>query len=286
MKRWYNGFDLGFNARMRGGIRAFGGVNIERSLNDTCVAAVSDPNRSLYCDQSESGIPWQKQFKAHGRLSAAVVRHLGQRGAAEPERLRHRHRGAGLRRLHRRHRLRSSERPRHVLAGHADDALCGQLHRPVHARTRSCCRRWPRRPRRLSVPLVAPETEYTPRINQLDLSVSKRFEFGSVQRPAEARRVQRAELGRLHGGRDVAVRRARPTCSRRWCCRAASSASAPTCAGRLTTRATEARKPEAQKETLWSSVFVILCFLAAFLPVVADILGSESHVRAHHAACC
>ena len=32
----------------------------------------------------------------------------------------------------------------------------------------------------LSVPLVAPETEYTPRINQLDLSVSKRFEFGAL----------------------------------------------------------------------------------------------------------
>ena len=30
----------------------------------------------------------------------------------------------------------------------------------------------------LDVPLVAPETEYTPRINQLDLSVSKRFEWG------------------------------------------------------------------------------------------------------------
>jgi hypothetical protein len=32
----------------------------------------------------------------------------------------------------------------------------------------------------LSIPLVAPETEYTPRINQLDLSVSKRFEFSKV----------------------------------------------------------------------------------------------------------
>ena len=32
----------------------------------------------------------------------------------------------------------------------------------------------------LDVPLVAPETEYTPRITQLDLSVSKRFAFGGV----------------------------------------------------------------------------------------------------------
>jgi hypothetical protein len=64
MKRWFNGFEWGYNARMRGGIRAFGGFNLERSLNDTCVAAVSDPNRLLYCDQRQSGIPWQKQFKS------------------------------------------------------------------------------------------------------------------------------------------------------------------------------------------------------------------------------
>ena len=31
MKRNYNGFDMSFNARMRGGVRAFGGFNIERT---------------------------------------------------------------------------------------------------------------------------------------------------------------------------------------------------------------------------------------------------------------
>ena len=33
----------------------------------------------------------------------------------------------------------------------------------------------------ISVPLVAPETEYTPRINQFDFSVSKSFEFGAIR---------------------------------------------------------------------------------------------------------
>ena len=33
----------------------------------------------------------------------------------------------------------------------------------------------------IQVPLVAPETEYTPRINQVDFSVSKRFEFGTFR---------------------------------------------------------------------------------------------------------
>ena len=50
----------------------------------------------------------------------------------------------------------------------------------------------------ISVPLVAPETEFTPRINQLDFSVSKRFEFGEFRVHAEDGHLQRAELGRLH----------------------------------------------------------------------------------------
>ena len=33
----------------------------------------------------------------------------------------------------------------------------------------------------IQIPLVAPETEYTPRINQFDFSVSKRFEFGAFR---------------------------------------------------------------------------------------------------------
>ena len=33
----------------------------------------------------------------------------------------------------------------------------------------------------ISVPLVAPETEYTPRINQFDFSASKSLEFGAIR---------------------------------------------------------------------------------------------------------
>lgn len=65
LKRSYNGFDLSFNARMRGGIRVFGGFNIERTLSDTCSAG-TDPNFQIGCDQYGAGIPWQKQFKITG----------------------------------------------------------------------------------------------------------------------------------------------------------------------------------------------------------------------------
>ncbi len=37
MKRNYNGIDINFNARMPRGIRAFGGFNLERTINDICV---------------------------------------------------------------------------------------------------------------------------------------------------------------------------------------------------------------------------------------------------------
>jgi hypothetical protein len=33
----------------------------------------------------------------------------------------------------------------------------------------------------ISVPLVAPETEFTPRINQFDFSASKSLEFGAIR---------------------------------------------------------------------------------------------------------
>ena len=196
----------------------------------------SDPNRSLYCNQADSGIPWQKQFKATVVYPLPWYGHLGQRGVSEPERLPVGHRGAGLRRLHRRHRLRPSERPRHVLAGDADDALCGQLHGRVHAGRagaagagrqrpgdRSACR-WSRR-RRSSRRASTSSTSRS----------SKRFEFGAIRVTAEAGHVQRAQLGRLHrrwrraqfGARDLHAAVGR-------FCRAASSASARTCAGRST----------------------------------------------------
>jgi hypothetical protein len=177
MKRWYNGFDVGFNARMIGGLRAFGGFNIERTLNDTCVAAISDPNRLLYCDQRESGIPWQKQFKAtvvyplpwhditvsgawqslNGYLAGTAAQPYGGFTA-----------GTGF------------DRPNGL--GTFWQITANTRYAP------DCI--GPCRPGELVVPnfrgasasvsLVPPETEFTPRINQVDLSVSKRLAFGNI----------------------------------------------------------------------------------------------------------
>ena len=63
----YNGFDVGFNARLPHGGRMFGGTTTERTLNNNCDTAIADPNNLLYCDQANLGggytIPWKTQIK-------------------------------------------------------------------------------------------------------------------------------------------------------------------------------------------------------------------------------
>jgi hypothetical protein len=181
MKRSYNGFDMSFNARMRGGIRAFGGFSMERSLNDVCVSAASDPNRSLYCNQADSGIPWQKQIKAtlvyplpwygistsvayqglNGYLSGTAAQAYGGftagTGFDNP-------RGLGTFWL-----VTPTTRYAPNCTG---SCTPGALVLPAMAASGRAS---------ISVPLVAPETEYTPRINQFDFSVSKSIEFGAFR---------------------------------------------------------------------------------------------------------
>jgi hypothetical protein len=181
MERKYNGFDLSFNARARGGIRAFGGFNLERTINDVCVSAASDPNRSLYCNQADSGIPWQKQFKAtvvyplpwqgisvsmalqslNGYLSGTAAQAYGGftagTGFDSP-------RGLGT-------NFQVGPTTRYA----ADcKGACTPLGLVLPAMAASGLAS-------INVPLVAPETEFTPRINQLDFSVSKSFEFGKFR---------------------------------------------------------------------------------------------------------
>jgi hypothetical protein len=182
MKRAYNGFDMNFNARLRGGIRAFGGFSLERTINDVCVSAFSDPNRSLYCDQSESGIPWQKQLKAtvvyplpwYGiSLSAAYQGLNGYLSGTAAQAYGGFTAGTGF------------DNPRglgtfwqvtpttcYVTVAAGQTCPAGQLVLPALSASGLA---------NISVPLVAPETEFTPRINQFDVSVSKSLEFGAIR---------------------------------------------------------------------------------------------------------
>ena len=64
-KQWYNGFEFGFNARLGHGATLFGGTSTDKTLVQAC-DETSNPNNLLYCDQTQSGIPWRTQFKLVG----------------------------------------------------------------------------------------------------------------------------------------------------------------------------------------------------------------------------
>ncbi len=63
----YNGFDVGFNARLPKGGRMFGGTTTERTTGNNCDTAIQSPGNLLYCDSSNLGggytIPWKTQVK-------------------------------------------------------------------------------------------------------------------------------------------------------------------------------------------------------------------------------
>jgi hypothetical protein len=62
-KRWYNGYDVGFTARV-GRANVFGGTSIGRQLTANC--DVADPNSLRYCDQRDLDMPYLTQFKVSG----------------------------------------------------------------------------------------------------------------------------------------------------------------------------------------------------------------------------
>jgi hypothetical protein len=72
IKQSYNAFEFNFQARLPHGARMFGGSATDRTIANTCSAAASNPNFLLtiggvnYCDQTNSGIPWRTQFKLAG----------------------------------------------------------------------------------------------------------------------------------------------------------------------------------------------------------------------------
>ena len=69
----------------------------------------------------------------------------------------------------------------------------------------------------LSVPLVAPMTEYGDRINQLDVNIAKTFKVSRVNDPAEDRFLQPAEPRTGDHRARPQLRNGRRISSRRWC---------------------------------------------------------------------
>ena len=62
--RYYDGYELSFNARLPRGANLFGGWSSDRIRNISC--DTNDPNKLLYCDQTQLNIPFRQDFKMAG----------------------------------------------------------------------------------------------------------------------------------------------------------------------------------------------------------------------------
>lgn len=174
LKRSYDGLDLSFNARVRGGLRLFGGLNFERTRSNSCSAG-TDPNFQFGCDQYATAVPWQKQFKITGvyplpwygiTVSAAWQSLNGYALGTAAMQYAVFTAGSGF------------DRPNGIGTQY--------LVTPTLRYPTNCA--GPCRPGELiipnmqstsiQVPMANPGTEFTPRINQVDFSASKSVTFG------------------------------------------------------------------------------------------------------------
>jgi hypothetical protein len=188
VKQAYNAIELNFNARLPHGARLFGGSATDRTIANTCAGAASNPNFLItvggvnYCDQSNSSIPWRTQFKLAGTvplpwygfqvaasLQALPGYQLGTQALTSG--------GAGAPNF----TSYSGAASTWTVTGTTTYAVC-----PGNSAAQGCvvgARVVPAgiNAGTFTVPLDAPGTLLTPRLNQVDLSVSKRLTFGSVK---------------------------------------------------------------------------------------------------------
>jgi hypothetical protein len=188
VKQSYNAFEFNFQARLPHGARLFGGTATDRTIANTCAGAASNPNFLLtiggvnYCDQTNSGIPWRTQFKLAGTYPLPW---WGITTAASFQAL-----------------------PGYILGASA--LAAGGAGAPVFTTYSGTASTWTVTPTTnyvvcpgnsasqgcvvgarvvpaginsgsFTVPLDAPGTLLTPRVNQLDLSFSKRITVGGIK---------------------------------------------------------------------------------------------------------
>jgi Carboxypeptidase regulatory-like domain len=178
----YNGFEYNFTARV-GRVNLFGGGMIERMLSNSCDDNWN-PNLLLYCDQSQNGLPFRKQFKIAGSIPMKYGINVGVSFQSLPGYL------FGT----------SSVGALTGVSGPSGAPSAAQLGAPAGASTvwliTATTRYDANSPcvsqgkcavgqlvnpgitqASLSVPLVAPMTEYGDRINQLDVNITKSIKW-------------------------------------------------------------------------------------------------------------
>jgi hypothetical protein len=182
VKQAYNAFEFNINARLPHGARLFGGSATDRTVANTCSGASANPNFLNFCDQSQSGIPWRTQFKlagtfplpwygiqVAGSFQSLPGYLLGTQALTSG--------GAGVPNFTSYSGLGSTW----TVTNTTTYAVC-----PGNSASQGCVVGAKVVPgtlfsASLPVPLIAPGTEMTPRVNQLDLSISKRVMIGRVK---------------------------------------------------------------------------------------------------------
>jgi hypothetical protein len=177
-KEWYNGYEVSFNARLPHGATLFGGTTSERMLWTLCNEQ-SNPNNLLYCDATKSNIPFRTQLKLSGSYPLPYGIQVSGSFQSIPGYL-----------------LGCSTSTCGVPSSTALPNLTTPpglstvwLISPTTRYAADC--KGPCTPgalvipnmsaANLSVPLVAPGTEYAERVNQLDLSLGKWFQIGGTR---------------------------------------------------------------------------------------------------------
>ncbi|MGE3511511.1 MAG: carboxypeptidase regulatory-like domain-containing protein [Vicinamibacterales bacterium] len=186
LKRRYDGLEVNFNARLPHGARLFGGTSTERTVSNSCSAAARNPNLLAFCDQNQYDIPFRTSFKLagtvpvaygvtfSGSLQALAGSLLGSEAlpygvftagtgwdatgnAAGPN-------GRGS-------YLLVTPNTNWTAATCKDTTKCTIGQRIIPNMTQAG----------LTIPLVAAQTEFAPRLTQVDLALARNFTVGSLR---------------------------------------------------------------------------------------------------------
>ena len=172
----YNAVEFNVNARLPGGAILFGGFETERNMRVICDEP-DDPNMLLFCDDAQNDIPYRPQFKLSGSYPlpkgvtvSATLQMLPGRPIGGFTTTGNKISGPGYGDV-------GSPvgtnwlitRTTRYPAGCPSPCPAGGLVLPTLTNAS------------LTVPIVAPGTEFLPRLNQLDLSFAKWFQFGRTR---------------------------------------------------------------------------------------------------------
>jgi len=173
LKRWYNSVEASVNVRITGGARIFAGTSTERIVTNSCSGAGYDPNLLLYCDGAQNGIPWITSLKLFGTYPtpwyginvSAGLQSLPSALGTQPLQYGVFTAGTGFTQPNGIGTFMLVQQTTKYAAGCPGGCTPGATVIPGLTSAS------------VSIPLIAPGTEYTPRYNQIDIGASKVIRF-------------------------------------------------------------------------------------------------------------